>query len=369
MTQVTDRLCGKARSLGQLLAGRTVWVCALFIALCSIMLFVSQQVKLVYIRDANTTILRHTLQSQPEHILSESGITTMAFDVVDFSGFHGKIGVINIDRAFPVSILVDGREYHLMTTEISVRELLQQQYIRLGPQDKISLPTSFYVSENDRIVINRIEGSTSSEYVEVPFETEYRQTPLLRKGRTRVLTYGQNGRLLRTYDDTMMDGELAERKLLSEEVIKQPVTQVVLVGADVPVSKLDFGVALDENGNPKHYKTVYRNQVATGYYAGNSAYGASLMYLEAGFVAVRTNQFPYGTKLYIKSADNSFVYGYAIAADTGVGLINGVIDVDLYYDTYLESCLNGRKSLDIYVLDEQDLTKPFVPKQKKSWFY
>ena len=61
-------------------------------------------------------------------------------------------------------------------------------------------------------------------------------------------------------------------------------------------------------------------------------------------------EIPYGSKLYITSSDGSFVYGYAIAADTGTGLLNDVIDVDLFYETYTESCLNGRRTVDIYVL-------------------
>ena len=44
------------------------------------------------------------------------------------------------------------------------------------------------------------------------------------------------------------------------------------------------------------------------------------------------------------------MYGYAVAADTGIGLLNDVIDVDLFDETYTESCLNGRRTVDIYVL-------------------
>lgn len=73
--------------------------------------------------------------------------------------------------------------------------------------------------------------------------------------------------------------------------------------------------------------------------------------LSAGYVAVHPGEIPYGTRMYITSADNSFVYGFAIAADTGLGLLGDVIDVDLYYDTYLESCLNGKRNVNIYLLD------------------
>ncbi|MBR6743854.1 MAG: 3D domain-containing protein, partial [Clostridia bacterium] len=79
--------------------------------------------------------------------------------------------------------------------------------------------------------------------------------------------------------------------------------------------------------------------------------GASGQKLYAGSVAVNPNKIPYGTKMYITTPDNSFVFGYAIAADTGTGLMANIIDVDLFYDTYEESCWNGLRSVNIYILE------------------
>ena len=55
---------------------------------------------------------------------------------------------------------------------------------------------------------------------------------------------------------------------------------------------------------------------------------------------------------YIRSSDGSFVYGYALASDTG-GFISGEegVDVDLFYETYRESALNSLRTVDIYVLE------------------
>jgi 3D (Asp-Asp-Asp) domain-containing protein len=75
------------------------------------------------------------------------------------------------------------------------------------------------------------------------------------------------------------------------------------------------------------------------------------MNLYAGYVAVRADEIPYGTRMYITSPDNKFVYGFAIAADTGTALMDNIIDFDLFYETYVESCLNGRKHLNVYILD------------------
>ena len=74
-------------------------------------------------------------------------------------------------------------------------------------------------------------------------------------------------------------------------------------------------------------------------------------YCTAGTVAVRANEIPYGTRMYIRTPGGGFIYGYAVANDTGTGLVEGVIDVDLFYDTYEESVLNSVRWVDIYILD------------------
>jgi 3D (Asp-Asp-Asp) domain-containing protein len=55
-----------------------------------------------------------------------------------------------------------------------------------------------------------------------------------------------------------------------------------------------------------------------------------------------------GTKLYIESADGSYVYGTAIAADTG-GAIKGN-RIDLCYNTRSEAISFGRRQMKVYIL-------------------
>ena len=70
-----------------------------------------------------------------------------------------------------------------------------------------------------------------------------------------------------------------------------------------------------------------------------------------GTVAVNPNVIPYGTRLYICSADGSFVYGYAVAEDTGTAAMAGDILVDLYMNTEEDCLAFGRQELNIYILD------------------
>lgn len=165
-----------------------------------------------------------------------------------------------------------------------------------------------------------------------------------------MLQEGAAGKKILTYGETTKDGVVQEAELLGENIILKPTTQIHLVGGDVPVSPYDFGYTIVNNA-PTSYKSVITNAKATGYSAGGNARGASGNSLSAGHVAVNPNLIPYGSKLYITSGDGSFVYGYAIASDTGTALIDGTIGVDLFYDTYLESLLNGLRTVNIYVLE------------------
>lgn len=69
-----------------------------------------------------------------------------------------------------------------------------------------------------------------------------------------------------------------------------------------------------------------------------------------GVVAVDPKKIPYGTKMYICSADGSVVYGYAVAGDTGGGLVRGQVLVDLYYNSINECYWFGGRQMRVYIL-------------------
>ena len=67
-------------------------------------------------------------------------------------------------------------------------------------------------------------------------------------------------------------------------------------------------------------------------------------------VAVDPKEIPYGSILWICSADGSFVYGYAIAGDTGGFIHNSETVVDLYMDSVVEMNTFGRRNLNVYII-------------------
>lgn len=107
-------------------------------------------------------------------------------------------------------------------------------------------------------------------------------------------------------------------------------------------------LTLDENGIPTDYAYCITGK-STAYYSGYiTSTGTRPM---QGTVAVDPREIPYGTKMYITSADGRYIYGYAVAEDTGgfIYFTNGAT-VDLYMHSY-DDCVNwGWRSVNIYVL-------------------
>ena len=102
----------------------------------------------------------------------------------------------------------------------------------------------------------------------------------------------------------------------------EPTNHIVKTyGAGAPVSPL---TGPDGTTNaPVSYSKVLTGK-ATGYYS-KTGKGSSGLGLGYGTVAVDPDVIPYGPTLYITSTDGKFVYGDAVATDTGMAVQKGQI--------------------------------------------
>ena len=67
-----------------------------------------------------------------------------------------------------------------------------------------------------------------------------------------------------------------------------------------------------------------------------------------GTIAVDPTVIPLRTQVYVTSRDGSWVYGRAIAEDTGKGIKGNIID--LFFDTYVECITFGIRNGYLYIL-------------------
>ena len=102
--------------------------------------------------------------------------------------------------------------------------------------------------------------------------------------------------------------------------------------------------------------------MATAYHAGFKAKTVSLqeqppMALRRGIAAVDPKIIPLGTRLYIEDPNGKWNYGYAIAGDTRAIKGNRI---DICLDTYAEAIQFGRRTLKVYILNNQNDTRVFL---------
>ncbi len=278
--------------------------------------------------------------------LPKSQRTLLAYDG-DIDGLADKL-----DTAVTVELTVDGMRSIIEVSGNTVADALFSANIALGSYDAVSPSLNTQLTKYQDIVVTRREKMDYTTQAEIPYRTVYVYSPMVKPGSEVVEVEGQNGISQELYARMVSRGEVQEEILVSKTVIREPVNKRVLMGFKVkPVSKLDFGADFDDNGEPIGYAKVLRGQRAAGYSAPSGASTASGLPAKVGHVAVNPNVIPYGSKLYIQSPDGTFIYGYAIAADTGHALMGGKIGVDLFYDNYQDSLNNGIREVDIYVLE------------------
>lgn len=225
--------------------------------------------------------------------------------------------------------------------------------------------TSFSCELTDRaykdmdITVTRVEYVTRESTSDIAYDTEYTDNCNLAIGTENVVTAGVNGKCVYTVKEKYVDGKLTKPGCLSAKRPPQsllPRSSRRGTASAVPYSKTSDPEAVKlVNGIPENYTRVLSGK-STAYTAGYGARTASGRAAEIGTCAVNPNVIPYGSKLYIVSHDGRKVYGYAVAADTGLGLMDGTVLVDLYFgsmaDHYYDSCAWGAVQVDIYVLEE-----------------
>ena len=108
------------------------------------------------------------------------------------------------------------------------------------------------------------------------------------------------------------------------------------------------GVITLENGEVLTFSEA-RTMKGTAYTAGNGVgtRTASGTTARVGVVAVDRSVMALGTKVYVVSNDGQYVYGFAVAEDTGV---RGNT-IDLYMDTNKECVQFGVRNCTVYILD------------------
>lgn len=257
------------------------------------------------------------------------------------------------DKLYNVTVRIGGQDAEYVSKMTTVRKFLKINNIELGENDIVTpaLGTNIY----DCVVIN-IDRVTYEESVTneiITSKTVKVETDELFVGDTQVVSAGSDGIKTIVTRTTYVNGVNTGSEVISEEVTTPPVNRIVNVGTR-PRTAANAGSGqtfTDASKREVSYTQVLKG-TGTAYTQTVGTTSATGRVLSIGVVAVDPEKIPYGTRLYITSADGKFTYGYALAADTNDAVLNGDALVGLYYDTDSQCKVFGERDVIVYVLDE-----------------
>lgn len=309
-------------------------------------------------------------------------------------------GTISIDvrRALPFTIVVDGREVASTSSRLTVAQALREAGVVIGPGDAVTPDARAALEPDARVDVRHAqavtvalpgghevlytlartvgealaEGSVTipeGAFVDPPLDTPvaggmavrvvqlsasseverefmasstvYRSDPALAPGETRTLK-GHDGVRVRRYAISYVNGEEAGRELVEDKLDPPPEDTVIYYPTRTGQNDAQPASAGQVQKTLRVYATWY-NPASSGRAPSDPAYGrtANGSIVTYGIVAVDPRVIPLGTKLFIPG------YGYAVAADTG-GAVQGYI-IDLGYPDGVPVDWQS-KWLDIYIL-------------------
>ncbi len=287
------------------------------------------------------------------------------YEVVDVTRdlFSTKI---DIEYLIPLTIK-NGNE----TTTYDVKSdkldnILDDIGIEIGEHDILSCSLDTYIEKPQTVTITDVEYDLEVITESIPYSSDIVYSDKYDTN-TKFTTAGKAGTKTITCSVKYVNGVKTESTVVNEEITEYAVDSKTVFGTKAPkhtasgnqaaskvnsISKLKAPkeLVLDKNGTPVKYtsKTTLR---ATAYtHTGNKC--ATGVWPKPGYVAVDPKEIPYGTKMYIVSSDGKYVYGYAIAADTGGFIYGNRADMDLFLDTESECVKFGRRDITVYFLED-----------------
>lgn len=326
----------------------------------------------VTIIDGEKTIELNTHRTTAEEILRDAEINLLMGDKAELKTNAAGATVLTISRAFPVYVTVGAQTKMVSMVGGTVADALAEAGVVLDENSVCNLKPETVLTKETYIDVVSVKYITESYEESIPYTAKVEYSSNLEKGKKKV-TGGVNGTRVVTVKKTYKNGVVAETETLSTTVTKPAVAKVTVIGTKTaskktttkktnsngtkpyssinPIStlKAPSSLTLTSSGVPTSYKKKVVVE-ATAYTDHSGTRCSTGVLPQTGYIAVNPKVIPYGTKMFIVSKDGKYVYGYAIAADTGGFIKKRPNNVDLFFNTKNECRQFGRRDVVIYFL-------------------
>ena len=142
--------------------------------------------------------------------------------------------VVMVNRAIIIFVKSKGSLKQLYMTGGTVEDALARAEVSFDQDDKIEPPLDTALSAGMSIEHVAVEVTHIIEKQNLKFKTVYENTNTLLKGKTQLKQSGTQGIQRKTVEVVYMDGEEVSRKIIEDIREREPVNRIVMKGTGVP---------------------------------------------------------------------------------------------------------------------------------------
>ncbi len=308
----------------------------------------------------NTSVTVKTRVDEVGELLNEQGIAvgnTDKINIAEDTELNDNEEII-VRRGKEIKVVTPSSEETVVVTSADTHEALREAGYAADAMDEIKMDGE-NIAASETVELRSVYSTYENVTEDIPFETIYEEDESLYEGEETVAVEGAVGQKTISYKvDMYEDGTEKSRTVMSETITAEPVDAVIKKGTkkkpvptSAPVQKTASETAGTINGYKYTKKITMSGTAYTNSPAENAGYSVTAMgtQLRRGVAAVDPSVIPLGSRLYVVSADGSFVYGTAVAEDTG-GAIKGN-KIDLCFTSSGEAKSFGRRDCIVYVLE------------------
>lgn len=187
----------------------------------------------VTVVDNGNIILGRSAYLSAHDILKDLSINLYADDEVVVASPLDDIILglkIYINRANVINLQVDGSLHEIHTKISTVKELFKKENIVLNESDRVEPSLDAVLGNNMFVKVIRVKSGEGSEIIDIPFPVQYKESNDLLIGQNKIEQKGQFGKKQIFYNQVFENGVLIKKDFIKEQVLNQPVIEVVIKG-------------------------------------------------------------------------------------------------------------------------------------------
>lgn len=323
-------------------------------------------VNTVKIYDGEKTYTVRSLNANVAGVLSNLNLKSKRYRIMS-TAVNNRLTTVEIAYSFPVFITQGESTVEVDFVGGTVSEALKLAGFSPDEHDFIEPSAETWIEDTVYIDYTDIEYVSGSYTEAIPHTVETVYSSAKPTGSTS-LEEGADGIKQVSYTEKLVNGVSSEKTVTGEEVVKAAVNGKKIIGTKkaaevstvqsvitsesvkcISTLKPSSPIELDKNGAPVKYKSKIVARATAYTYTGNNC--STGVAPQPGYIAVNPKVIPYGTKMYIKTADGKYIYGYAVAADTGGFIKKYPNGVDLFMSTKSACTSFGVRNVEIYILE------------------